>query len=114
MCSLIPSRQSQMMHEPWLGQYLNYSSLKQFIKRIGMIEAESSDASNFDRRQMSLSDAEEGLWLSIQQQLAKVNGFMSKEIQSIDEELTAVSEQIDQVRRSIADGCGGGGGVGGL
>jgi hypothetical protein len=91
------SRQSQMMHEPWLGQYLNYGSLKQFIKRIGMIEAESSDASNFDRRQISLSDAEEGLWLSIQQQLAKVNEFMSKEIQSIDEELTAVSAQIDQV-----------------
>ena len=85
------------MHEPWADHYLHYGALKQFVKRIGMIEAESDDAENFNRRQNSLSDAEEALWLATVQQLAKVNTFMEAQIQRIQNDLDAVSLQIDQV-----------------
>lgn len=92
-----------MMHAPWQNQYLNYNSLKQFVKRIGLIEAESSDAQNFLRRQSSLSDAEEALWLAIQQQLGKVNAFMTEQIAKVSAELDAASAEIDQVSIALQE-----------
>eukprot|EP00282_Hemiselmis_andersenii_P029989 CAMPEP_0169463302 /NCGR_PEP_ID=MMETSP1042-20121227/20033_1 /TAXON_ID=464988 /ORGANISM="Hemiselmis andersenii, Strain CCMP1180" /LENGTH=230 /DNA_ID=CAMNT_0009576021 /DNA_START=236 /DNA_END=925 /DNA_ORIENTATION=+ len=88
----------EMMYEPWAENYLHYNALKQFVKRIGLIESEPDDAANFARRQDSLGDAEEALWIAIEQQLSKVSTFMQEEVARTRDRLDAVMLKIEEVR----------------
>ena len=56
---------------------MQYDQLKPLVARVGWIKKEKDEAKTMDVRKSSLADAEEALWLSVEQQIEKVYLYSS-------------------------------------
>ena len=66
--------------------YIQYEHLKPLVSRVGLIVKEKDEAKNFEIRKSSLADAEEALWIAVEQQIAKADSYLQSLIESLEQQ----------------------------
>ena len=79
--------------------YIQYDQLKPLVTRVGLIKTEKDEAKNFEVRQSSLEDAEEALWLAIEQQIDKADDYYRSLMESLEQQHEYVITEMSKVRR---------------
>ena len=81
-----------------LAGYVHYENLKPLVARIGLIRKEKDEAKNFEVRQSSLADAEEALWLAVEQQIDKADSYYQSLIESLQHQSEYVTLEMRKVK----------------
>ena len=78
---------------------MQYEQLKPLVSRVAFIKTEKDDAKNFEVRQSSLQDAEEALWLAVEQQIDKADDYCRSLMESLEQQHEHVILEMSKVRR---------------
>ena len=83
----------------WSTGYVQYEQIKPLISRVEMIKKEKDEAKTFEVRKSSLADAEEALWLAVEQQVDKADSFYSTLIESLEKQHEIVVGEMHKVKQ---------------
>ena len=89
----------EVQYSEWSFAYIQYETLLPLVSRVGLIRKEKDEAKTFEVRMSSLADAEEALWLAMEQQLDRADSYYRLVVESLQKQHEAVVQEMQKVKR---------------